>query len=341
MAVPRGVRPCFVQGACPSNSVLFGAAPRGLGMRIKGRRHLFGVAVFAMVVAACGSDPAEETAQVRGDRAFARGDYDEALAEYRLSILQENPGTMGHVRAAHAYAVLGRVDEAAAHYQSAVEEDSTFADQAVADLVALAGQFNESGDGFGVASAIEAAVTFRPGLVVENLTLPLARHYSTSGEYGRALPLYLRALGSHRDELDVVYETALAHEEMGDCETALVFFEEHFELAPRSSRSQTGWYIGRCSHTLALELRAEGMDEEALVHLERTIELGEPRTLLPQTYFEKGDILARMGQCDDAIEAFRTVPLVDPSGGGPLARRARDRIDEIRFGRGDREGIGC
>ena len=307
----------------------------------KGRRQRVWVAVLVALVAACGTDPAEETAQVRGDRAFARGDFEEALAEYRLSLLQEEPGTAGFVRAAHAYAALGRVDEALVLYDSAVARDSAVADQAVSDFVALAMRFNESGDGFGVASAIEAATDFRPGLAVEGLTLPLARHYSNSGEYGRALPLYLRALGSHREELDVIYETAMAHEEMGDCERALIFFEEHLEEAPRRLQGDTGWHIGRCSFAVAGELRSNGRDEEALIHLERTIELGEPRTLLPQAHFDRADILASLGQCDAAIEAFRQVPLVDPSGGGPLARRARDRIDEIRFGRGDREGVGC
>ena len=306
-----------------------------------GRRRQVWVAVVTMWVAACGTDPAEETARLRGDRAFARGDYDEALAEYRLSMLQEDPGTPGFVRVGHAYSAIGRVDEARAMYDSAVAGDSSVADQAVADLVALARRFSENGDGFGVASAIEAATTFRPGLVVESLTLPLARHYSASGEYGRALPLYLRALGSHRDELDVIYETAMAHEEMGDCETALLFFEEHLEAAPARLQADTGWHVGRCSFTVAGEFKAAGQYDEALTYLERTIELGEPRTLLPQAHFDRADILARLGQCDAAIEAFRQVPLVDPSGGGPLARRARDRIDEIRFGRGDREGPGC
>ena len=58
--------------------------------------------ITVAVVSACGGDPAEDTALLRGDRAFARGDYDEALAEYRLSLLQEEPGIPGLVRNAHA-----------------------------------------------------------------------------------------------------------------------------------------------------------------------------------------------------------------------------------------------
>ncbi|MGI9626013.1 MAG: tetratricopeptide repeat protein, partial [Longimicrobiales bacterium] len=94
------------------------------------RRRPWGLLVLPLVLLGCRADPADETAQVRGDRAFARGDYEEALAEYRLSLLQENPGTSGFVRAGHAYASLGRVDEARTHYDSAVARDSSYADQA-------------------------------------------------------------------------------------------------------------------------------------------------------------------------------------------------------------------
>lgn len=49
-----------------------------------------------------------------------------------------------------------------------------------------------------------------------------------------------------------------------------------------------------------------------------------------------GEILAQLGDCLAAVDAFRTVVEVDPSGSGPLVGQARARVDEIRFGeRGD------
>ncbi len=302
---------------------------------LRRRWHLL-AAMSLVVLVACWNDAGDETALDRGDRAYARGDFDEALAEYRLSLLQDDPGVPGIVRGAHAYVALGRVDEALALYEEAVALDSTFADQAMSDFVGLARRLELQGDRFGVASAMEAALTFRPGLIVEDLALPLARHYSVSGEYGRALPLFQRALANHRDDRDVIFETAMAHEEIGDCETALIFFEEYKEGATRSYLGQVDWHVGSCSFQVAKEMRAQGRNDEALTLLEDLLEVGEPRTLLGRAWFDKGQILAEEGQCAAAVEAFREVPIVDPSGGGPLARRARDRADEIRFSRGDR-----
>jgi hypothetical protein len=78
--------------------------------------------------------------------------------------------------------------------------------------------------------------------------------------------------------------------------------------------------------------RDEGDDEEALRHLETLLRIGEPRSHLPQGYFEKGEILGLRGECEAAIEAFMEVAVVDPAGSSPLVVRAEERIDQIRFG---------
>lgn len=288
--------------------------------------------ILPLCAAGCGNDPAEETARLRGDRAFARGDYEEALAEYRLSLQREDPGTDGFVRAAHAYVALGRVDEARTLYDEAAREDSVHVDQAVSDFVALAKRAHDNGDSYGAASAMEAALHFRSGILVEELALPLARHYSRAGEYGRAGAFFLRALRRHRDDPDVLFETALAHEEIGDCESALVYYGEFSELAPRRE-GEIRLHVGNCSFRLAGERRAQGANEEAIEYLDAVLELNEPRALVPQAHFEKAEILAGMGDCLAALESYRAVADAGTTGPRALVRRARDRIDDIRFGR--------
>lgn len=306
--------------------------------RIRPRPVALPLLMLGLLWGGCTPDPASETARLRGDRAFARGDFEEALAEYRLSLLQEDPGTEGVVRAAHAYVTLGRIDEARMLYDQAAREDSIHADQAASDFAARARQELADGDSYGAASAVEAAAHFRPGVVVEGLSLPLARHYSNTGEYLRAQPFFLRAREEHPGDPEVVFETASAHLEIGDCERALGFFEEFRELAPRRGH-EASWPIGTCSFRLAEELARSTTDEavleEVLGHLNAVIDLGEPRTLLSQAYFRKAEILAGLGECTAAVEAYRMVPASDPAGSGTLARTAMQRVDEIRFGEGE------
>ncbi|MXX56356.1 MAG: tetratricopeptide repeat protein [Gemmatimonadetes bacterium] len=346
------------------------------GRRVRSGWRAAMIAGLAVLVGGCDTEDGLETPRARGDRAFARADYEDALAEYRL-YMREDPGIDATLRTAHTYAILGRVDEARVLYDEAVREDSTHAEQAVSDFVSRAREAFAAGDQYGGASAMETAALFRPGIVVEDLVLPMARHYSNSGQHTRAQPLYLRVLGSQRRDPDIVLEAALAHQEIGDCERALEFFDEFIELARRRER-ETRWYVGSCAFQLAQEHIARPAFQEALAraaaeradtvgpelsgeppipetgvqevaddaaaedilgqvlgYLDLVLELEEPRTTLPQAYFEKADILARLGECDAAVAAYGMVAVVDVSGSGTLARQARQRVDQIRFAAGE------
>lgn len=290
--------------------------------------------LFAAVFCACAPLGQEGTSISRGDQAFAHGDLPEALAEYRLAERQGADDSETYARIAHTYAALGRIDEAREYYRLAIAREPGLADQAVADFVHLAHSEQAAGDQFGMASAVETALGFRPGISLDELALPLAQHYSNVGEYGRALPFYQKALSAlDPDSIPrVLFETAVAYDEVGDCESAVIFYEDYRSRLPRWRRSEVDWRLGFCSFELAQNRRAEGDDEEALRHLETLLSIGEPRSHLARGYFEKGEILGYRGECEAAMEAFLEVPVVDPSGTSPLVARAEERIDQIRFG---------
>lgn len=287
-----------------------------------------------LLLGACSPLVEEGTAVARGDEAFARGDVDEALAEYRLALGQGATDAPTYARAAHAFLTLGRVDEAREHYQAAVQSDPTLADQAAADFIHLAKKERELGDGFGMAAAVRTAAEFRPGVTVDHLSLPMARHFSTTREFDRALPYYQKALALlDSDSLpELLFEAGVAYDEVGDCESAILFYGDYRERLPPWRREEVDWRLGNCSLQLARMSRARGQDDEALRHLDTFLGIGEPRNLLAVGYFEKGEILGARGECQAAIEAFQEVLVVDPSGSSPVVVRAEERIDQIRFG---------
>jgi len=298
------------------------------------------LAAFAVASAsACRSSAAEESAVRRGDEDFAEGKYEAALAEYRLAVRQGADDARTLSRVAHTYAMMGRVDDVGTFYDRAVDQDSTVKDLAVADLMRLAKASLKSGDTFAMASAVEDALKLRPGLGVGDLALPLARHYYKNGQYGRALPFYLKAMANQPvDSMpDVVFEVGQVYDQIGDCQHALVFFERFRKMVRPSQRGEVDWHIGTCAFNLSKQIRArrpvtpEDLDQ-ALRMVNRTLELGEPRNIQSQAWFEKGEILSDLGQCQEAMDAYRQVRFSDAS--GSLADRAQDRFDEIRFGQG-------
>ena len=102
-------------------------------------------------------------------------------------------------------------------------------------------------------------------------------------------------------------EVGTAYEGVGDCEHALEVFERYRAQRPSWERSEIDWHIGTCSFQLARQRREEGQLEEALQLVGRTLEVGEPRNILGQAWFEKGEILAALGDCDASVEALYQV----------------------------------
>ncbi|MFO8175972.1 MAG: tetratricopeptide repeat protein [Longimicrobiales bacterium] len=288
---------------------------------------------FALILASCMPLGEEGTSISRGDQAFADGDMEEALAEYRLAERQGADDADTYARIAHTYVALRRIDGARDYYRLAVDRNAGYTEQAVADFVRLAREEEAVRDEFGMASAVQTAQEFRPGISLDDLALPLARHYSRVGEYGRALPFYLKTLSALGDSIPrILFETAVAYDEVGDCQSAVVYYEDYRDRLPNWRRSEVDWRLGNCSFRLAAARREEGEEEEALRHLERLLRIGEPRSLQAMGYFEKGEILGLRGECEAALEAFIQVPALDPSGNSPLVARAEERIDQIRFG---------
>ena len=287
--------------------------------------------LIAVATSACVARAADDGATLRGDQAWAHGDYEEALAEYRLAVRRGANSGEAHLRVAHAYARLGRVDEARQSYRRAIAVEPRFADQAVSDLVRLARVAREQDDHFALASALEAAVEFNPDINFARLAFPLASHYAASGEHARALVFFQRALSG--DSLpEVLYETALAYEEVGACEAALAYYGRFVEAVPANRQRDAGWHIGRCSYDLAQESRRDGDHEGALTLIQETVTRGEPRTHLARAYYEMGELLVSFARCDEAVDAFRGAAREDPSVSRALARRAEHWIDQLRFG---------
>ena len=299
------------------------------------------------VGAGCVHQDTEMGAVQRGDEAFAQANYEEALAEYRLAIRQGADNPYVTARVAHTYARMGRVDDAGAYYTDAAARDPDLIDQAVSDLMRLAMIAGDENDYYAMATAVERALQLRPGVGVGGMSLSLARHYYRSGEYGRALPFYQMALTDAIEDSqpEVVFEVGVAHDEIGDCENALLFFERFVTMVRPWERSEAEWHIGTCAHTLATGLLDKAIAEDsqqrkadlerALELVNRVVEVGQPQTIQAQALFEKGEILDGLGRCQEAMGASSQVRFVDQA--GTLLELAQDRFDEIRFGQGSEQ----
>ena len=280
----------------------------------------------------------EESAVRRGDVAFAQGNFEEALAEYRLAVRQgsDDPGTAGpggaYLRDDGSGGRCGLL------LRRAAARDPEVTDQAVSDLMRMArgrrGAQRPLRDGDrGGDGAVPA-----PGLGVGRMALALARHYFQTGEYGRALPFYQKAMAEATDSApDIVFEVGQAYEEIGDCEHALVFFER-FRAMVRPVAARRGRLVHR---NLLVQPgtrparplpRRTGIWRRPSAWSIARWRWGSRGTSRPKRGSRRARSSSELGRCDEAMEAYAQVRYADQA--GSLVDRAQARFDEIRFGRG-------
>jgi tetratricopeptide (TPR) repeat protein len=288
--------------------------------------------LVAGALAACGGDA--ENALVRGDRLWADSNYTGALAEYRLAASRTD-SEEALARVAHAYALTGQFDRAHQTYEELLPRAPEYTDQAIFDYMTLARRAQARTDRYGMAGAVEAALTLRAGLPVGDMAGPLARYYARSGDEARARDFYERALGTAPPDSvpSLLFDYAQFQEARGSCAEAIELYRAFRTREPRSERAdQARWSMGNCAFALAREARQAGDPERSLGWLQITLDFGVPANLIDQAWFERGEALLEMGRGDEALQAYIRVLENVRTAGGPLAERARQRIDQIRFG---------
>jgi tetratricopeptide (TPR) repeat protein len=297
-------------------------------------RAAAGIVVIPLLalLAAC-DQPESNLAQ--GDRLWADSSYDKALAEYRLALLQSARDDATYLRVAHAYARTGRLDQAAEIYDVLLARSPDYANQAVFDYLTVARRALARGDRHGVARGAELALALQPALPLGELAPVLARYYSDTGDPERALRFYQRSLTTApRDSIPgVLFQLGSIHAGRGNCRDALGYFSAARERARTRARAdEAKWRLGNCAFELAREARQGGQVLEALTYLDTMLALQVPANLMDQAWFEHGEVLFTLGRFDQALESYRQVLELNRSRGGLLVDRARQRIDQIRFG---------
>ena len=269
-----------------------------------------------------------------GDRLLGAGRPGEAIAEYQVALRQrgEEPDVL--LRLAHGYAHIDRLDDASEYFARLLAVDSSYADQAVADFLALAKRGLEQRDRARMARALEQVEAIRPGSVPDELALPFARYYFELRENAQALPLYLSVLSAAPDSVEpgVLYELAGVYFELGECEQALLHYQAFLVTRPTGEpRADARWHAGQCAYELARRDRVAGHPAEALEKFEYVIALRAPQALLDDAWFERGEILFALGEYDEAVRSYQEVLRLNPSRTGRRVRTAEDRIRSIRY----------
>ena len=284
--------------------------------------------VGVVLLAACRSS---ENAVLRGDRFWADSNYTAALAEYRLAARQSGNDPAVRSRVAHAYLATGQFERGRREYDELLEAAPGYTEQAIFDYLSMARSSMARGDRFGTARAAEAALALRPGLDLDAMSIPLARHYASVGDVDRALEFYNRAIGiGGAANSALLFELASLIEQNGKCVDALPYFRAFVEqTASRDSATEARWRMGTCGLERGRQVLAGGDAERALELIDVTLEMGAPPHLLEQAWLERGEALLSLNRPEEARSAFERVLELAPPAGTQYSRRAGQRLQEM------------
>jgi tetratricopeptide (TPR) repeat protein len=188
------------------------------------------------------------------------GRMDEALAYYNTA-LEANPDYgEGHYNLANALVQLGRVDEAVVHYEKALEINPNN----------VAAHYNL------------AVICFQIGKVDEAIA-----------HYRKALEINPNHAASHNNLGTVLWQR-------GEVDEAVLHFRKALEIDPAYGAAQ--YNLGN------ILLRLQQTDE-ALIHFRKAIEI-DP--LNAQAHHKLANTLYRMGRLDEALAHYNTALAIDP-----------------------------
>ncbi|HLB65489.1 MAG TPA: tetratricopeptide repeat protein, partial [Anaerolineales bacterium] len=196
------------------------------------------IAVVEQAIAANPQDPSLH--EKAGWYAWEAGDVPAAEAAFRRA-LEVNPAyTSAYTALADLYNDLGRGEEAFSLLQSAIEvnpEDAWLHE-------ALAGLYRERGQDEEAFAHLQRAMDLDPASGW--LALEAAQtYYALSGDAVETTALLERAVSLEPNDPGLVLSVGETYEQMGDCRTALGYFERALEIDPGLEEARQG--RARCS----------------------------------------------------------------------------------------------
>ncbi len=194
-----------------------------------------------------------------------------------------------------ALAMRGRMDEAIARHQKALEikPDSAEAHNNLGIALARRGRYDEA------IAHFRKALEIKPDSAEAHNNLGLA--LATRGQMGEAITHYRRALEIKPDYAEAHSNLGFALGNKGEDAEAIVHLRNALELNPEYAEAQ---------NNLGITLARQGRMDEAVVHLRRATELN---ARIAAYHFNLANALAQLRQLDEMTAEYRKTLEIDPN----------------------------
>jgi tetratricopeptide (TPR) repeat protein len=267
-----------------------------------------------------------------GDRAYAAGQYRNALAEYQFG-LRAHPGSASLEAKLGAAALhTGDYALAADAYRALAQEDRSRADEAADGLERVVLGAVTANDRSALASALTGLREIAP-------RRPLGRHVTLAaldavdrGDTAAALALLPAAAAAaadpgRADSLLFAYGMTLVR--VKDCSTAVLVFEGVIrrQRAPAATESAREG-LGLCALVEGQRALESGRPADAEGWFRRATAPGAAPDVVRAGFLGLGDVRLAQGDIAGALESYQQA-LVGGTPGDTLAQRAQEKINAL------------
>ena len=294
-------------------------------------RHL-AIVGSVLLWAGCGGAATEH--ETLGDRAYAALQYSDALAEYRLALVQDENDPELLAKVAISALNTGSLSEAADAYRAlAALGDGERGTEAADGLERVATVAFELGNSEALTAALSGLRQAAPGRALGSFAGELAREVGDAPPSDESISVLTYAAAAATDArlLDsLMYSIGAALRQLGRCEEAVPVFEslvrrQREPAVVESSRSGLGY----CSLAVARRFHGELQQPiSAEEWYQRTIRGAMGTVYARQAYLGVGDILFARGDYPGAAQAYESV-LFGAEESDSLSRIAAQRLNML------------
>ncbi len=298
------------------------------------QRHRCGVPpalLLVLLCAACFGSAADH--EDLGDRAYAARRFVDALAEYRLALIQRAPDPDLRAKAASAAFKAGDLTAAVEEYVAlATEGGAERVGEAATGLDHVASRAIRDGDRAALASAVAAIQRVAPGRGLAAFAGELARALGDVPRSSEALAvLALAAAGAPdaRIQDSLIFEYAGVLRRLGRCEQAVSTLESvvRRDRAP-AVIAEARRELARCALALGERSLDQGRPQTAEQWFQRAAQGAGSGQDERAAYVGLGDVRLAQGDFAGAAEAYQRA-LEGASARDSIARIAADRLNMI------------
>jgi tetratricopeptide (TPR) repeat protein len=283
---------------------------------------------------ACGATDRER----RGDEAYARGQFAEALEIYQgLPDGEAEPRILAKTGAAALRA--GRLAEATDAYLHLAGEDPTRGAEAAAGLESVAQAAERSGDGAALQQAAVGLQTIAPDAAARYALVLAQQPDAPAAELVSLLPAAIAAAGDQAlvDSLLLRYGNAL--EATTGCGQALLQYRAVVRRAQDTGlRSAARTKTGQCALTQGHRAQAAGRTGDAALWFTEASRVDSASVTGRRALLSLGDLHLRQGDTLAAAIAFQTAATAAGEQRDSVARVARFRLARLGLTPGADDG---